>query len=57
MVGQALSTAGAELVVEIGAEIGALTGPIWANVDSADAEAAARALNSVLEQVRARLRD
>ncbi|WP_311243500.1 hypothetical protein [Microbacterium sp. WCS2018Hpa-23] len=57
VVGQALSTAGAELVGEVGAEIGALTGPIWANVDSADAEAAARALNSVLEQAKARLRD
>lgn len=54
--GQALSAAGAELVVEVGREIGALTAPIWANVDSADAEAAARALNSVLEQTQARLR-
>lgn len=54
--GQALSAAGAELVVEVGQEIGALTQPIWAHVDSADAEAAARALNSVLEQTQARLR-
>ncbi|WP_447913719.1 hypothetical protein [Microbacterium phyllosphaerae] len=56
VVGQALSAAGAELVAEVGAEIGALTGPIWANVDSADAEAAERALNSVLEQAKASLR-
>jgi hypothetical protein len=56
VIGGMLTAAGAELVVEVGREIGALAGPIWANVDSADAEAAARALNSVLEQTKARLR-
>lgn len=56
IVDDALSTAGAELVAEIGREIGAIAEPIWSSVDPADAAAAARALNSVLAQTRALLR-
>lgn len=54
---EALTPAGADLVDDIGREIGTLTAPIWASVDPADAAAAARALTVVLEQSRARLRE
>ncbi len=56
VVDEALSPAGADLVAEISREIGALTEPIWASIAPADAEAAARALDSVLAQTRALLR-
>jgi len=56
VVDEALSPAGADLVAEIGREIGALTETIWARIAPADAEAAARALDSVLAQTRALLR-
>ncbi|PVE98218.1 hypothetical protein [Microbacterium sp. TPD7012] len=56
IVDDALSVAGADLVDEIGREIRALTEPIWAGIDAADAEAAARALRSVLAQTTMLLR-
>lgn len=56
IVDDALSVAGADLVDEIGREIRALTEPIWAGIDAADAEAAARALRSVLAQTTVLLR-
>jgi len=56
IVDDALSVAGADLVDEIGREIRALTEPIWAGIDAADAEAAARALRSVLAQTTLLLR-
>lgn len=56
IVDDALSVAGADLVDEIGREIRALTEPIWAGIDAADAEAAARALGSVLAQTTVLLR-
>lgn len=52
----ALSPEGAALVAEIGEEITALTRPLWEDVEPQDAEAAARALNIVLERARAVLR-
>lgn len=55
VVDDALSAAGADLVAEISREIRTLTEPIWASIAPADAEAAARALDSVLAQTRALL--
>lgn len=51
-----LTASGAQTVDEVGQEIGALTEPVWASVDSDDAEAAARALNRVLDETRVLLR-
>jgi hypothetical protein len=56
LTGSSLSPEGAALVADIGDQIAALTRPLWEDIEPQDAEAAARALNIVLERTRAVLR-
>jgi len=56
LAGSSLTPAGTTLIAEIGQEISTVTAPLWAEVDERDADAAARALNIVLDNAQALLR-
>lgn len=56
LVGSALSPAGAAVVAAVGQEIARLTGPVWDAVPTHEVDAAARALNTILDETRALLR-